>query len=244
MPRQRAPAKKTTWKSLRAVLPDTGMDYPRTRYLLSQPRRDDSVVTELEKAGLIPKGKANIYSTKALDEALAHMFTVALRPEIKKYLTGQQGGLLEFLSALRHATPWAQDLSEPTFIRFCERVVASRMVHRELSSASSPFDPRNRCQTAASIDRLYGEIGGLWNIAEFEVYEYMGGYEDDNDVVTTAANASETSPSVNLDMTVAATAMALDDDVAQENVRQGVRQMNLNPRVHPRAYWFRSDEGI
>ncbi|KAI1803627.1 hypothetical protein F4811DRAFT_571899 [Daldinia bambusicola] len=282
MPRQRTPAQRLVYKSLRAFLPDTGMEYPKRRYLLSQPSRDDCVVAALGQARLLPKGKAHFYSTRVLDEALAHMFTVALRRDITKHLTSPNGGVLEYISALRLATPWAHALAESQFIELVERLVASRMVYREetesssssraASALSSAFDlrlgrrqqqKRRCCRTAAAIDRLLSEVGGLWNVAEFELYEFMGGYDEEDDANghgtgTGTAGAGNDSAAVvaeggyvgnnepeseDVEMMDADLAAQLDDDVARENVRRGVGRMRIRPRVNPRAYWFRSEEG-
>ncbi|KAI2782605.1 hypothetical protein F4815DRAFT_504781 [Daldinia loculata] len=233
MPRRRRQPKKKPFKSLLRVLPGLGMNYPHTGYLLGQPRKDDSVVTALEKAGLIPtgKGKAATSSTKPVDEALADMFALGLRPDIKIHLTAQNGGLLEFLSALKKAVPWAQNIGESVFIELCERLVAARMVCRETSS--EPWGP-NRCSTATSIDEMYKEIRGLWNIAEFELYEIMGGYEEED-------NANGPSNAMDVEMTDAPPT-ALEGDVEEENIREGVRQMNLKNRMNPRTYWYRSED--
>ncbi|KAI1655383.1 hypothetical protein F4813DRAFT_391806 [Daldinia decipiens] len=236
MPRRRRQPKKKTFKSLLRALPEPGMNYPHTGYLLDQPSRDDSVVTALEKAGFIPtgKGKAATSSTKPVDEALADMFTLGLRPDIKIHLTAQNGGLLEFLSALKKAVPWAQNIGESVFIELCERLVAARMVCRETSTA--PWGP-NLCSTAMSIDQTYKEIGGLWNIAEFELYEIMGGYEEEDE-----EDKANKSGSTGMDVEMAdAPPTSLEGDVEEENIREGVRQMNLKNRMNPRHYWYRSE---
>ncbi|KAI0843867.1 hypothetical protein F5Y00DRAFT_267130 [Daldinia vernicosa] len=227
MPQRRRKPKEEPFMSLLQVLPWPGMSYPYTGYLLGQPHRDDSVVTELEKAGLIPTGEgtAAINSTKSVDEALANMFALGLHPNIKIHLAAQNGGLLEFLSALKKAVPWAQNIEESVFIELCERLVAARMVYRETSIA--PWD-RHRCSTAMSIDQLYKEIGGLWNIAEFELYEIMGGYEEENDAM-------------DVEMTDASS-VASEGDVEEENIGEGMRQINLKNRRNPRHHWYRSEE--
>ncbi|KAI1464178.1 uncharacterized protein F4812DRAFT_468120 [Daldinia caldariorum] len=229
MVRQRAPAKRIVYKSLRTYLPEMGMEYPKTRYLLSQPHRDDRVVAALSKARLLPRGKAYFYSTRVLNEALAHMFSVALRRDIKKHLTRADGGVLEYISALRLATPWAQDLAESQFIELVERLVAARMVYREeceepSSSAalSAAFDlhrgrqqQRRHCRTAAAIDRLYAEVGGLWSVAEFELYEFVGGHEEEDNATATAAAPAATATGTGTGTAGAGngTAAANDNDI-------------------------------
>ncbi|KAF3069700.1 hypothetical protein GL218_07886 [Daldinia childiae] len=237
MPRRRRQPKKKPFKSLLRVLPALGMNYPCTGYLLHRPRRDESVVMVLEKTGLIPtgKGKAATCSAELVDQALAEMFALGLHPDIKIHLTAQNGGLLEFLSALKKAVPWAQNLGESVFIELCERLVAARMVYRETSDKSWEL---NRCSTAMSIDQMYKDIRGLWNIAEFELYEIMGGYEEEDDAKGPSNTMDDT---MDVEMTDAPP-IALEGDVEEENIREGVRQMNIMNRANPRSYWYRSED--
>ncbi|KAI0105929.1 hypothetical protein F4814DRAFT_452308 [Daldinia grandis] len=240
MPRRARQLKRKQPKSLLRVLPSLGMNYPHTGYLLGHPHRDDSVVAALQKARLVPTRKAKKPSTK-LDEALADMFALGLRPDIKIRLTAQNGGLLEFLSTLKKAVPWAQNISEPVFIELCERLVAARMVHRETSAA--PWDV-DRSSTATSIDQLHKEIRGLWNIAEFELYEFMGGYEEEDEASKANAPGPHTAndASGGVDVEMADAPAVLEGDVEEENITECVRQVDLENRMDPRHHWYRSED--
>ncbi|KAI1644464.1 uncharacterized protein F4817DRAFT_318777 [Daldinia loculata] len=168
---------------------------------------------------------------RAVDQALADMFTIGVKPEIINHLTSKDGGLLDFLSALKEAIPWARSLGESIFFQFFERLVKARKEWQE--NPRPPFDPSQHSRTARSIDNLLRETGDLWSKAEFEIYELVGGWEEDNendendDGPSTSNNGLSNDVHTNMgDLTT-----ALEDGIEEENIREGVRKMNLNDEM-------------
>ncbi|KAF3069822.1 putative glutamate carboxypeptidase 2 protein [Daldinia childiae] len=159
------------------------------------------------------------------------MFAIAVEPEIINHLTAEDGGLLDLLSALKEATPWARSLGESVFFQFCECLVKARKEWQ--GNPRLPFDPSQHSQTARSIDNFLREIGDRWNDVEFEIYELVGGWEEDDE-----NNENDSGPSTSnngltsgVDINMGDLTTALEDDIEEDNIREGVRRMDINDEM-------------
>ncbi|KAK6948984.1 hypothetical protein Daesc_009056 [Daldinia eschscholtzii] len=219
-------------------LPHAGMIYPPAGRFLNRQPRDVSVMVSFEKAGFAEPGKGpRRRAKKMIDEALAEMFTLGLQPEIISHLSAGGGGLLDFLSVLKHNVTWAKSIGESTFIQLCERLVKARRAWQE--NPRPPFDPSQQSKTARSIDALLGATEGYWNNVEFEIYELVGGWEEGDDENENDKNKSEFSTPLDsttglpdgMQIDMGDLTTALEDFINEEAIREGVEQMDLNDRM-------------
>ncbi|OTA68475.1 hypothetical protein K449DRAFT_450743 [Hypoxylon sp. EC38] len=187
---------------LKEFLPRTGMVFPSANLVLGARRKDTGVMKAFEVANFAEvRGGPTKTAKAAVDQALAETFTLALDPQIFKHLTTEGEGLFDFLGALNKAVPWAGRVGESTFIKLCQCLVDARLAWK--ASPRPPFDINQHCATARSIDVLLEAAGGRWSPAMFEIYEIVGGFDEDEDE-------------------------DVEGDEEEEELRQGFEEMDLD----------------
>ncbi|OTA87349.1 hypothetical protein M434DRAFT_15496 [Hypoxylon sp. CO27-5] len=231
---------------LKEFLPRTGMVFPSANLVLGVRRKDTRVMKAFEVANFAEvRGGPTKTAKAAVDQALAETFTLALDPQIFKHLTTKGKGLFDFLGALKKAVPWAGRVGESTFIKLCQCLVDARLAWK--ASPRPPFDINQHCATARSIDVLLEAAGGRWSSAMFEIYEIVGGFNEDEDededvegdeveeekgeqetsqAGLPSSSADPSSSSVDIQMTDLAA--ALEEDLQEEELRQGFEEMDLD----------------
>ncbi|KAI1404810.1 hypothetical protein F4819DRAFT_483303 [Hypoxylon fuscum] len=145
---------------LQKVLPTEGMMYQDRR---DRQDLDPEVLNAMKKAGFvnIKRTASSLQESKqAVDLALAHVFTLALKPSILKKLKAGFTGAARFTVALRYAICWAQSLSKPDWFRFCVCLVAAHQAWSK--NPKRPIDPAQWSATAKSIDKFLQKAGGRW----------------------------------------------------------------------------------
>ncbi|KAI1803626.1 hypothetical protein F4811DRAFT_327141 [Daldinia bambusicola] len=221
---------------LRTFLPRAGMIYPSKRYFLNKRFKDTIVMILLERAGFAEPTKGpRLKAVRAVDEALASIFTIAMKSDIICHLTAEDGDLLDFLGVVKDAVSWAERIRESTFIQLCERLVEARNAWQQ--NPRPPFDPDKQSKTARSIDALLKAIGNRWNRAQFEIYELAGGWEEDDgdeinennsDCSTLKVLDSDNRSSESVQIEMSSLTTALEEVTDEETIREGVKQMDIN----------------
>ncbi|KAI0137625.1 hypothetical protein F4776DRAFT_671026 [Hypoxylon sp. NC0597] len=227
---------------LKEFLPRTGMIFPPASIVLGARRRDVGVMKAFEVANFaeVRKGPTTM-ARAAIDQALAETFTLAVDPRIFKHLRAEGGGLFDFLGALRKAVPWAGRVGEATFIKLCQCLVDARLAWK--ASPRFPFEINQHCATARSIDVLLEAAGGDWNNAMFDIYDFVGGFNEDEDdnaggdeedkdeqeMSKAGPSSSSADPSGSAaDIEMTDLAAALEEDLQEEELRQRVEEMDLD----------------
>ncbi|KAI1464179.1 uncharacterized protein F4812DRAFT_462929 [Daldinia caldariorum] len=203
---------------LMIFLPRAGMIYPPGHHFLQRSRKDNIVMVSLEQAGFAEHSRLPAKkTTRAVDEALASIFTTAMEPDIIQHLTTEDGDLFDFLGVL------------------CERLAEARKEWQQ--NPRPPFDPDQQSKTARSIDALLSAVGDRWNRAEFEIYELVGGWEeyDDeeidknySDCSTLEALDDDNGSSESMQMEVDSLTTSLEDVADEEAIKKGVEEMDIN----------------
>ncbi|KAI1404809.1 hypothetical protein F4819DRAFT_483302 [Hypoxylon fuscum] len=146
---------------LNHLLPQEGMTYHVNRDRDSEREYENKAVNALNRAGFVNTRRdpaSEKRNKQAVDLALAHAFTVALRPSIfRKLKTGLQGAA-RFLLALRRELRWTQRLSKPDWFMFCQNVIAARRAWKR-----NPRLPLQNSATAKSIDKFLTRAAERWN---------------------------------------------------------------------------------
>ncbi|KAI2620413.1 hypothetical protein GGR54DRAFT_639450 [Hypoxylon sp. NC1633] len=162
-------------------VPRAGMAYPPLDYLLGRQRRDASIMAALEQTGFAePRHHPNRETRTTVDQVLADTLMAATEPHAFAYLCGEGDDIIDFLSALRDATPWAMQVGESVFIQFCYCLVEARKAWKR--DPRPPYEIGEHSNTAKVIDILLESVGSRWRDADFEIYgELAGAWYDDED---------------------------------------------------------------
>ncbi|KAI6080201.1 hypothetical protein F4821DRAFT_276604 [Hypoxylon rubiginosum] len=152
---------------LKQLLPRAGMIYPPQPRVFGRSYRDTKILIALKQAGIIDihAGLKRNELKKAVDEAIAEVFNLALSPPIFAMLTGQCQGSRDHLVALRDATPWARRDWTVTWFKFFLGMVYARInwqVNRR-----PPFNTEQHTATAKSIDAFLEAAKDLWSPVHF-----------------------------------------------------------------------------
>ncbi|KAI0839196.1 hypothetical protein F5Y06DRAFT_295814 [Hypoxylon sp. FL0890] len=227
---------------LKGFLPTKGMILPVSGPVLGGKRRDTAIMKAFEVAKFAEVGKGPTNTAKsAVDQALAEVFTLATDPQIINHLTAEGGGLFDFLGKLRKAVPWLERTGESTFIKLCQCLVDARLAWKK--SPRPPFDINEHSATARSIDVLLDAAGGHWSPAMFEIYEIVGGFDEDEDedeeekaeeegkasgAIQAGKSSSSAGPSGSADMEMTDLAAALEEDLQEEEIARGMEMMEID----------------
>ncbi|KAI1103637.1 hypothetical protein F4804DRAFT_352795 [Jackrogersella minutella] len=186
---------------LKGFLPRVGMVYSSHKNFLRGRAQDDQVVYALIQSGVIANRisqESDTNNKKAVDQALAGVFTLAMDPQIFGRLTAEGGGVLSLLCTLRNSIPWAQGMGQSVFVQLCQRLVEARQGWHD--SPHPPFNVAEHSTTAQKIDAFLAVAGTRWNPVAFAMYSVLDSEQDNvvaNGVVDPAAastsGAEETS---------------------------------------------------
>ncbi|KAI1414976.1 hypothetical protein F5Y13DRAFT_187665 [Hypoxylon sp. FL1857] len=210
--------------SLKDFLPRAGLVYEDGYDILGREKRDHKILTAFCKAGFvkIAKGASDKESKANVDQALADTFTVALQPHILDLAQFESRDIYAYLTSLHTNTPWAYRVGENTFFCFFWAVVEARK--RWHASPRPPFDINEHSKAARQIDALLEAMGSFYSSADYEVFKLVGGLEDDDDEED--KNEDEGGKDGDIDMTDVAA--ALNEDIAEDDLRRGVEAMNID----------------
>lgn len=168
---------------------------------------------------------------RAVDKALAEVFTVAPRPDIFANLTGQGQGSYDHLVALRDATPWARGKWTVTWFKFFLEMVYARIKWK--AYPRPPFNTEQHTATAKSIDAFLEAAQDLWSPVHFAFQ--VGKREHSkpkNDAQSagveaastiTSSSPAETSEDTEFDM--GSLLAALISDTTADDIISGIERM-------------------
>ncbi|KAI1768113.1 hypothetical protein GGR53DRAFT_462636 [Hypoxylon sp. FL1150] len=211
------------------------MIYPPRPWAFGHLYCDRKILIALKQAGIIDRVRVSrrselTKSKQTLDEALAGLFSLALRPPIFAKLTGQCQGSRDHLLALRDATPWARRGWTVTWFKFILGIVYARI--NWITNPTFPYDTEQHAATARSIDTFLDAAKDLWSPVHFSFKAGPPGnnkprgneHSEEGEAVSPDVSPStEISGDIEFDM--GSLLAALTSDTAADDVIRGIERM-------------------
>ncbi|KAI1404806.1 hypothetical protein F4819DRAFT_503397 [Hypoxylon fuscum] len=164
---------------LKTLLPKSGMIYSLEKDILGHRDRDAKVLNALATTyslGFGSRSKDKVCQ-ESIDSILAGMFaSVRSNQDLMAKLRGEP---LEFLSVLRITTAWGQLVNDSPFFQMVKCLLNARRTW--IADPRPPFDQLQHCRTARAIDEFLALAGTNWGVAEFTLYDLVGGWEEDGE---------------------------------------------------------------
>ncbi|KAI1771962.1 hypothetical protein F4818DRAFT_454176 [Hypoxylon cercidicola] len=218
---------------LKYYLPKAGMIYPPQACVFGRNYRDKNIRISLKQAGIIvnsPEVKRS-HQMKMVDDTLAELFTLALRPDIFAKLTGQCHGSVDHLLALRDGTPWARRGWTVTWFKFFLGMVYARLKWKEYPR--EPFNIEQHAATAKSIDAFLDATKDLWSPVHFAFKQGVPRPKQPKkneqsaagEAASTIASSSPAEASEDMEFDMGNLMAALMSDTATDNIMSGIERM-------------------
>ncbi|KAI1138151.1 hypothetical protein F5Y05DRAFT_413465 [Hypoxylon sp. FL0543] len=212
------------------LLPQVGMVYPFQKDFLSKEQRDEQVTAALKQAGIIDTGPGASDTTnkKAVDKALADLFTLVAQPYVTFHLPDEDVNLP---GMTQRTGSWVRHIAKPVFTQLIQSLINARVAWYK--NPSEPFETNQHSATARKIDVFMDSVEGqvdraistlFDNIGEYSVKEYE---EDSGEQAGATASSNADRSGSGLDVVMMDVAAVPEEELDQEKLRKGVEAIDI-----------------
>ncbi|KAI0839197.1 hypothetical protein F5Y06DRAFT_295815 [Hypoxylon sp. FL0890] len=157
--------------SLKDLLPRAGMTYSSEEDFLSRRDRDMKVFMALKQAGIINTANdtPEKASEKAVDKALADLFTLVAQPYVMFHILDEG---VDLPGLTQSTASWVRHIAEPVFTQLIQRLIDARLAWQK--NPSEPLEIGQHSATARKIDMFMDFVEGQVNSAISGLFDIIG----------------------------------------------------------------------